>query len=147
MQVILRKDVRGLGRAHEVKNVAEGYAHNFLVPQGLAEIATPEKIAKLENASAADAAARKQAEDAQDSLVASLRSKSVTLTLKATEKGGLFKTVAPKDIAAAIKSQHNAEVQEAMIHMATPVKTVGEHTVELRSKSQKADLVVVVVAT
>ena len=146
MKVILLKDVRRVGQHGEIKNVADGYAANFLFPNKLAEPATDAKIAQFEKEKAARAAELAKADEQQDKKVASLRGKSVTIAARATEKGGLFKTVTTKDVAKAILAQHSLEIAEEMLHVSEPIKTVGEHKISLKSKNQKAELTVAITA-
>lgn len=144
MKVILLKDVRGVGQHGEIKTVADGYAINALFPRKLAEPATEEKIAQYE-AKKAELEKKRAAEEAQlDNKVASLRGKAVTLSLRATEKGGLFKAVHESDIAKAIRLEYALEIPEEAIRIVEPIKTVGEHQGLLYSKNQKAELRVVV---
>ncbi|HEY5383058.1 MAG TPA: 50S ribosomal protein L9 [Candidatus Paceibacterota bacterium] len=146
MKVIFLKDVKRVGQHGEIKNVADGYAANFLFPQKLAEPATDEKVAQFEKQKAARAAELAILEEQQDKKVASLRGKKVTISARATEKGGLFKTITTKDIAKAILGEHSLEIGEDMLHIADPIKTVGEHKVTLQSKNQKAELGVIIKA-
>ncbi len=146
MKVIFLKDVRRVGRVGEIKNVADGYASNFLFPQKLAEPATAAKIEQFEKQKKAHEAEAQKQEQQQDKKTASLRGKSVTITARATEKGGLFKTVTAKDIAKAILAEHSLEVGEEMITSSEPIKTLGEHKVSLISKNQKAELAVIITA-
>lgn len=146
MQVILLKDVRRVGSAHDIKDVADGFAYNFLIPQKLAEIATPEKLKEVEAQKAKREAERQEQEKQLDTKVAALRGKSVTIAAKATDKGGLFKGIVEKDIALAIRGQHSLEIAEDIIGLSAPIKTVGEHKVSLTSKNEKAELAVVVSA-
>ncbi len=146
MKVVFLKDVRGVGRVHEVKNVADGYAINFLFRNKLAEPATEEKVAALEKQKAAAEEAVRKEEEVLDKKVLALRGKTITISAKATEKGGLFKTIGEKDVAKAILGEHALEIPHDAIVLANPAKTVGEHTVGLRSKHAKADMVLVVVA-
>jgi len=146
MKVILLKDVRGVGHHGEVKNVADGYAINKLFPAKLAEVATPDKIKQVEEQLAAREAARRADEQRVDKLVQSLNGKTISIAARATEKGGLFKAITAGDIAKAIRAQHSLEVPEASISMNTPIKTIGEHAIELRSHNAKAPFGVVVAA-
>lgn len=139
MKVILLKDVRGVGQRHEVKEVADGYAINALFPQKAAEPATPEKIRKIEEQKQAHEAELKKLDEELNKKIESLRGKHVTITARATEKGGLFKAITPKDVAKAILAQHSLEIPEASIHSGA-IKTVGEHMLELRSKSAVAEI-------
>src|SRR5258708_3880321 len=102
MKVILLKDVRGVGIHGDVKTVADGYAINKLFPSKLAEPATEEKMKQVESQKAARQEAAKKVEEQLDNKVLQLRGKKVVLQSRATEKGGLFKTIAAKDIVKAI---------------------------------------------
>ena len=146
MKVIFLKEVRRVGRVGEIKNVADGYAINFLFPHKAAEAATDEKVAQFEKQKIAHIAELAKVEQQQDNKVVSLRGKLVTIPARATEKGGLFKAITTKDIAKAILAQQSLEIAEEMMHVSEPIKTVGEHKISLHSKNQKAELGVVIVA-
>ena len=145
MKVILLKDVRGVGMHGEIKNVADGYAINGLFPKKLAEAATSEKIADVEAKRVAHEAEMQKEAEQLDNKVAALRGKTITISSRATEKGGLFKAVHEKDVAKAILGEHALAIPEDAITFPEPVKTVGEHVVLLKSKNQKAEFGVVVV--
>jgi large subunit ribosomal protein L9 len=145
MKVIFLKDVRGVGRAHEIKNVADGYAINFLFKQKLAEPATDEKVQAIESKAKAHEAELEKQEAELTQKVLSLRGKRVVLKARATEKGGLFKAIAGKDIMKAIKDEHGVELPEDAFTFPEHIKTIGEHVVLASSKTQKAELVVAIV--
>ena len=147
MKVILLKNVRGVGLHGEIKNVADGYAINGLFPKKLAEAATAEKIADVEAKRVAHEAEMQKEAEQLDNKVAALRGKTITISSRATEKGGLFKAVHEKDVAKAILGEHALAIPEDAISFPEPVKTVGEHVVLLKSKNQKAEFGVVVVPT
>lgn len=146
MKIILLKDVRGVGQHNEVKNVTDGYAINYLFPHKLAIPATEDKVKQLEEQKHLHEAARAKEEERLTNKIMSLRSKKVTLTVRATEKGGLFKSVTAKDVSKAILAEHSLEIPEASIHVPDHIKTTGEHPVVLSSKSQKVELVVAILA-
>jgi large subunit ribosomal protein L9 len=146
MKVILLKDVRGLGHHGEVRAVADGYAVNFLFRQGLAEPATEEKVKKVEENKAAQAEKIQKEEEALDTKVASLNNKKVTLSARATEKGGLFKAIGEKDVIAAIRAEHSLELPASAIVLSGPIKTLGDHSATLTSKNKRAELTVSVSA-
>ena len=93
MKVILLKDIGGVGKKGEVKEVADGYAFNSLIPQKLVEQATKEKIAQHEADQKKHADARAAEDAALSTLVEGLNGERVEMKLRATEKGGLFKSV------------------------------------------------------
>lgn len=146
MKVILLKDVRRLGQHGEVKEVSEGFARNFLFPQKLAEAATPEKIAQAQARKEAQEEALRKEEEVLNNKLDKLRGKQVSLYARATEKGGLFKGIAPKDVAKAILGEHSLEIPESAIEFPEPIKTTGEHAVRLSSKTKQAELTVKVIA-
>ncbi len=148
MKVILLKDVRGVGAHSDIKNVADGYAINFLFPQKLAEAATEEKLKQLENRKKEHDAELKLKDEQLNNKINQLRGKQVTIQARATEKGGLFKSIAPKDIAKAILAEHSLEIPESAIEIKEAhIKTTGAHQVSLASTGAKAELAVAVVAT
>lgn len=146
MQVIFLKDVRGVGRAHEVKNVADGYAVNFLFKQKLAEPATPEKVAALLAKQKAHEAELEKQEAELTQRVNAARGKRVTIAARATEKGGLFKTITGKEIAHQLVVEHKIAIPETAVTLPEHIKTVGEHTVFVHSKTAKAEVVVDITA-
>src|SRR3989344_5639974 len=75
----------------------------------------------------------------------SLRGKSVVITARSTEKGGLFKALSAADILRAIKDEHDLIIPQGSVHVPEHIKTTGEHTVILASKTQKAELKVSVI--
>lgn len=146
MKVILLKDVRGVGSVRDIKDVADGYAINFLFPRKFAEPATEEKVRQMERHKEAHEADLQKAEEDLTKKVQSLNGKTVAIQSRATEKGGLFKAVGTGDVARAIREQHSLEIPEAAVSVREPIKTVGEHMVELHSKSVQANFGVVVTA-
>lgn len=131
MKVIFLKDVRGVGRSGEIKNVTDGYAINFLFPSKSAEPATEEKMKKIHAAAEAKARAAKKEEEVLDKKISALRGKAIAISAKATEKGGLFKAIGIKDVARAIREAYSLEIPETSIELKEAVKTVGDHTVHL----------------
>lgn len=142
MKIILLKDVRGSGRHGEIKEVADGYARNFLLPQGLAETATEEKVRQLEARKREREAALRTEEERLAQEMAALRGKTVTLKARATEKGGLFKSITAADIARALKIQYGADIPAEAVHVQAPIKTVGNHPAVLQHKTATTEVVV-----
>jgi large subunit ribosomal protein L9 len=122
MKIIILKDTNKVGRVGEIKDVADGYALNVLIPQKRAEKATPEKIASLQKlqAQAANAHTAKIAQ-----LVASYRAlDTVVIEVKAGESGSLFRSVGLKDICTAIEAL-NVPAHEDYFTLEKPYKHVG----------------------
>jgi len=131
IEVILREDVKSLGKAGEMVRVKPGYARNFLLPQGLAFEAT-EGNKKRIAAETRARGARNQAERAEaERYAAALGGLTLTLTGKAGEEGKLFGSVTAQDIADALAAQGH-QVDRRRIELEHPIKTLGHHTVAVR---------------
>ena len=146
IEVILREDVKSLGRAGDLVRVKPGYARNFLLPEGLAYEAT-EGNKKRIAAEGRARATRGQAERAEAERVAAALS-AVTLTLsgKAGEEGKLFGSITSQDVADALARQGH-EVDKRRIELDHPIKTLGHHTVGIRLPHEvRAEVRVSVVA-
>ncbi|OGC88875.1 50S ribosomal protein L9 [Candidatus Adlerbacteria bacterium RIFOXYC1_FULL_48_26] len=146
MKVILTKDVRGVGRRHEIKNVADGYAVNFLFKNKFAEPATDEKVKQIEAQNEAAAEAQRKEDEVVDKKVSSLKGKTISITAKATEKGGLFKGITEKDIAKAILGQHALQISEDSIELGGAIKTTGEHKFKVAGKNVGVEMTLIITA-
>lgn len=146
MKVVLLKDVRGVGQRHEIKNVADGYAVNFLFKNKMAEPATDEKVKQIESQKEAAAEAQRKEDEILDKKVLSLKGKTISISAKATEKGGLFKSITEKDIAKAILGEHALQIPEDSIVLGNSIKTTGEHRVTLCSKNMSVEITLVISA-
>lgn len=135
-----------MGQHGEIKNVSDGYASNFLFPQKLAVPATEEKIAEHASQLAAREAEHAKEEEQLANKLAMLRGKSVTITARATEKGGLFKAITQKEVVKAIRTELSLEIPEDAVASSVHIKTTGEHEVELASKTAKAKITLVISA-
>lgn len=146
IEVILREDVKTLGRAGEVVRVKPGYARNYLLPQGLAYEASEGNKKRIAGESKARAS-RDQAEKAEAQQAATKLSE-VTLSLsgKAGEEGKLFGSITSQDVADAL-ARAGHTVDKRRIELEHPIKTVGEHAVKIRLHPEvHAELRVSVVA-
>jgi large subunit ribosomal protein L9 len=131
MEVILREDVKSLGKAGEMVRVKPGYARNYLLPHGLAYEAT-EGNKKRIAAETRARGVRNQAERAEaERVAAELSAVTLSLTGKAGEEGKLFGSITSQDIAEALSARGH-QVDRRRIEMAHPIKTVGSHTVGIR---------------
>lgn len=132
MKVLLIKDVKGLGKAGEVKEVKDGYGQNFLIGKGFAKHATNEvlkKHASEEKKKAADEAA----EIARlKELAQTLDKLEIIITKKLGQNGHLFGAVTKDEIANALQAQHNIEIDKKHINSKESIKTVGEHNIDFK---------------
>lgn len=131
MKVILKKDVRALGKQGEIKEVADGYAYNFLFPRGLAIEATASNL-KLLSDQKASIAKRQQTEEAEArALAEKLKGKEFEFSMKVGEGSRLFGSLTAKDVAEAIQKQLGSEFDKRKVELEEPIKTLGKHTVRL----------------
>ena len=132
MRVILKREVRGLGRPGEVKDVADGYAQNYLLPKGLAIEATAGELKHLAQERQADKLRKDRAHAEAEELAKRLETTTLVFRLKAGDQGKTFGSVTNKDIAETLKRDHNIDVDRAKITLPEPLKTLGPHSVEIR---------------
>ena len=144
MKVILLKNVPKVGNAFDVKDVKPGFARNFLIPEGLAEIATDAAIAQIQERRAKAAAAHEATLAEATEHIKALDGKSVTLSEKANEKGHLFAGIHRAEIIAAIQEQLSATLMEEHILTEEAIKETGEHAVEIGNEVTKATLTLIV---
>lgn len=148
MEIILKQDVAKLGYKDDIVKVKNGYANNYLLPQGLAVIATPsnKKILaeNLRQRAFKEEKIRKDAETQQ----AALNGKNVRLVAKVGENGQLFGAINTIQIAEALKEQHNYDVDRKKIVVdGEKIKSVGEYTATVNIYREiKAELTLEVVA-
>ena len=146
MEIILKQDVANLGYKDEIVNVKNGYANNYLLPMGMAIIATPvnKKIhaENLRQRAHKEEAIRKNAETQQ----AALNGKNVKLVVKVGENGQLFGGISNIMVAEALKEQHNYDIDRKQI-VVENIKAVGTYTAKVNVyKDIKAELNIEVVA-
>ncbi len=146
MKVILRKNVPNVGSKHDIKDVSDGYAQNFLIRRGLADVATPERIAKAQRSAEHTAQEKEATTEALKSGIASLKD-GVTITAKANEQGHLFEGVHEDDIADALSKNMNVAVNAGSIVLDAAIKEVGEHTAAVKVGTESLKVTVVVVAS
>ena len=132
MRVILKREVAGLGRPGDVKDVADGYAQNFLLPRGLAIEATAGEMKVLARARDAKRAKQDRAHADAEELAKRLSEMTLVFKLKAGEQGKTFGSVTSKDIAEALQREQKVEVDKTKVHLPEPLKALGVHQVEIR---------------
>jgi large subunit ribosomal protein L9 len=131
VRVVLKQEVRGLGRPGEVKDVADGYAQNFLLPKGLAIEASAGELKRVAQERASAKAKQDRAHDDAVALAKKLDAVTLVFTLKAGEQGKTFGSVTTKEIADALKREHRIDVDPRKIN-AEPLRALGVHKVEVR---------------
>lgn len=131
MKVLLVKDVYKLGRAGEIKKVANGYGRNFLIPQGLAVLATPAALKQVEHIRTQAESARAKANQELGGTAALLSDLVLTFPARAGETGKLYGSITSAMISEAIKEKTGVELTRRQLE-AEPLRTLGEHKVQVR---------------
>ena len=132
MKVIFLQDVKGSGKKGELKNVADGYARNMLLPKGYAVEATPENMNKLEGAQAS--AQHKIDVDVQAAkdAAAKIKGKKVEIVAKAGSNGKLCGSVTAANVADALSQQLGVKVDKKKIVLSTDIKNFGSYTATVK---------------
>jgi large subunit ribosomal protein L9 len=125
MRVIFLKDVKGKGKKGEIKNVADGYAHNFLLKQGLAVEATGGNMKTLENQKNKEAQLAQEELENAKKLKESLEKLTVELQAKSGDGGRIFGSITSKQIADAMQKQHKVKLDKRKIDLENPIKSLG----------------------
>jgi len=131
VRVVLKQEVRGLGRPGDVKEVADGYAQNFLLPKGLAIEASAGELKRVAQERASAKAKQDRAHSDAEALAKRLDAITLVFTLKAGEQGKTFGSVTTKEIADALKREHRISVDPRKVQ-AEPLRALGVHKVEVR---------------
>ncbi len=130
MKVILKRDVKGLGREGDLKDVKDGYARNHLIPTGAAVLADLGAVRNWErHREQRDERDRSLRADAE-AIAARLGELTVQIGVKAGERERLFGSVTTRDVADRLR-QEGIEIDRHDIHLGEPIKTVGEHVVRV----------------
>lgn len=130
MKVILSKDVPKVGKKNEIKEVADGYARNFLFQNGLAKPATETELAQLELVQADLAQKAEEDLKAQEEIAAQIDGQEFEIESKADAKGKLYGSITPIKIAKILKDK-GFEVSKSNIKLDEHIKTLGEHEITL----------------
>ncbi|MBD1379841.1 50S ribosomal protein L9 [Metabacillus arenae] len=136
MKVIFLKDVKGKGKKGDVKNVADGYAHNFLIKQGLAVEANNANVKSLEaQKNKEKKEATEELEHAKE-LKETLESLTVEFQAKSGEGGRLFGSITSKQIAEELKKAHNIKVDKRKIELPEAIRALGYTNVPVKLHSE-----------
>lgn len=131
MKVIFLQDVKGQGKKGEIKDVADGYARNFLIPRGLAQPATEGNLKSIGQMKAAENRRKEKAREEAQALAAKLAGMTLVIRAKAGENGRLFGAVTNKQIAEELEKQ-GIKIDKRQIELDEPIRTLGVTRVTLR---------------
>ena len=131
MQVILKQDVKGLGKAGQMVNAADGYARNFLLPRGVAAPVNAQTMTEMKNREAADRRRVETEIQAAKDAAARMEGKTVKICAKAGQGGRLFGSVTAKEIAEQLSKQYSIEIDKRRL-IVEDIKQYGTYPAEVR---------------
>jgi large subunit ribosomal protein L9 len=132
MQVILKQDVEKIGRRGDIVDVSRGFVRNFLVPRGLAEMATPSKLEEVRHEMAeTEERNRRMAERAGD-IAQTLNKSVITIEARTGEDERLFGSVTAANIASAIEKARDIRIDRRRVKLDEPIKSLGTHQVPIQ---------------
>lgn len=132
MLVILKKDVKGTGRAGDVVKVSDGYARNMLIPKGMAVAATDKNIRSIEKQKAVLEEKRKEEKIEAEKIASDLEKNKIEIKIKTGDNGKLFGSITAMDISKAIMEQEGVDIDKKKIQLKSPIKQTGEFEVEVK---------------
>ncbi|MEY2665702.1 MAG: hypothetical protein RLZZ480_807 [Candidatus Parcubacteria bacterium] len=145
MKVILLRDVAKIGRRGQVVELPDGYAQNQLIPKKWAEPATPVNLKRIANLDATTKAHKAAEQTEFATAVAELTKNRLVLKGDANAQGHMFKAVHEDDIVAAA-SLAGVRLEKRAVYIASPIKSLGKHTIELRHGAEKAQCEIEVIS-
>ncbi len=132
MKVLLIKDVKGLGKAGEIKEVKDGYGQNYLIGKGFAKHATNEVVKKHNASERKKAEAEANEIEAMNALCVKLDKLQILISKKLGNTGHLFGSVTKEEIAHALQEQHGIEIDKKHINHKETIKMTGTHNLDLK---------------
>ncbi len=141
MKIILLKDVAKVGRKYDVKDVAEGFALNMLIPRGLAQVATKDAISKAETFKANDLTNRKIQEELLLKNLEIIKNLTINLKEKANDKGHLFAGITKEKLVEEVLKATRLQLDSEAIRLIKPIKETGEHNIIVEALGKKAEFI------
>lgn len=138
MKIILLKDVAKVGKKFDVKEISEGYAHNLLIPKGLAIAATPDALKRIDIEKARDEGERKIRHELLVKNLKDLDGVTITMLEKANEKGHLFAGIHKAEIIPEIQKQTRIQIDAEHMVLDKPIKELGMHVIEVKVENKSA---------
>lgn len=132
MKVILKADIKGVGKKNEIINASDGYARNFLFPKNLAVEANAENMSKLQAQKDSTQFRKNNEKEDAKKLAEKLTKIMVRIEVKAGENGKIFGGVSSKDIAENLEKQHNIKIDKKKIDLKETIKTLGIHIIDVK---------------
>ena len=132
MKVILKQDIKGVGRKNEVINASDGYARNFLFPKNLAVEANTENMNKLNMQNEAKQYKKDVEKEQAKEIAKKLETITLQMKVQAGENGKIFGSVSAKEITENLESQYKIKIDKKKVDLKEAIKTIGPKTVEVK---------------
>lgn len=132
MKVILKENIKGVGKKDEIINASDGYARNFLFPRNLAVEANAENLSKLKAKNESKEYQKEQEKEAAKKIADKMAKIQLKIQVKAGENGKIFGGVSSKEIAENLEKQYNIKVDKKKIDLKETIKTLGMFTIEIK---------------
>jgi large subunit ribosomal protein L9 len=132
MQVILKQDVEKVGQRGDVVEVSRGYVRNFLVPRGLAEVATPSRLEEVQREMAEAEERNRRMEERAEEIAATLNKSVITIEARTGEDERIFGSVTAANIAQAIDRARGIRLDRRRIRLEEPIRSLGTHQVPVQ---------------
>lgn len=140
MKILLLHDIKGVGRKGEIKNVADGFAANAILPKKHGVVATPEVIKKYELSKKQEEAEIEIQKELARTTFKDLATKKVVIKANSSDKGHLFASIHIGEILTALKDQLHISLNSSWIELKQPIKEIGEYTLNLHAHGIKGVL-------
>ena len=145
MRVLLLRDHDKLGKAGDIKNVADGYARNFLLPRGLAVLATAGALKQAETIRRSEEKRRARLFAEAQAVANQLTGTTLIFHALASEAGKLYGSITAGDIAEAVQREKGIELDKRRIELREPLRSLGTHTVSVRLAAELVPLLTVII--
>ncbi|MCI8700405.1 MAG: 50S ribosomal protein L9 [Clostridia bacterium] len=132
MKVILKQDIKGVGRKNEVINATDGYARNFLFPKNLAIEANTENMNKLNMQNEAKQYKKDVEKEQAKEIAKKLETITVQIKVQAGENGKIFGSVSAKEITESLENQYKIKIDKKKVELKEAIKTTGQKAVEVK---------------
>jgi len=146
MRIILLDNIEKLGGKYEIKDVADGYARNFLIPKKLAKLADENSIKWAEEMQKEREEKAKEELEKVGEIVSKIDGEEIEIPVKVGEKDQLFKKISEKDIIKALKEEVNYEIKKNQVKLEKPIEKLGEYPVKVKfGHNLEAEIKIIVI--
>lgn len=136
MKVILKQDVKNIGKKGDIVNVAEGYGHNFLIPRGLAVAASEGNLRHIAHQRQAEEQRAKRELKAAQKIGAALEGKTIKIVARVGSAGKLFGSITSQEIADQFRGEFAVEIDKRKIELKEPIRSLGSYSVLVKVHPQ-----------